>query len=71
MGTVTTLESLETLRAGALAQQLPSKFNIPVASLLCCPGLLITLCPAVYRSGLLCISTPLAPCFSGPASLPL
>lgn len=53
MGMVTTLESLEMLRAGALAQLLPFRFNIPVASLLFCPGLMITLCPAVYRSGLL------------------
>ena len=50
---VTTLESLEMLRAGALAQLLPFRFNILVASLLFCPGLMITLCPAVYRSGLL------------------
>ena len=61
VGMVTPLESLEMLRAAALTQLLSSKFSMPVASLLCCPGLMITLCPAVYRSGLVWISTPLTP----------
>ena len=75
MGTVTTLESLETLRAGALAQQLPSKFNIPVASLLCCPGLVITLCsesPPLWLPAslvlVLCLCRFRGSCFLGVAT---
>ena len=72
MGMVTTLESLEMLRAGALAQLLPSKFNIPVASLLCCPGLVITLCsesPPLWLPAslvlVLCLCRFLCSCFEG------
>lgn len=59
MGMVTTL-SLEMLRAGALAQLLPSKFNIPV-SLLCCPDTVTQLYALLFTGQAALNLTPLAP----------